>query len=285
MADKQTSGPPQAPSLFSAGAAAGSASNARILASLEGRADASATHRRRASQPARVHPGWLAVIAVLLLAAAWIWWQSQRASTPAAPRTVTPTMPAVTAPPPSPVSPLAQLGDPPAAAGPAAIIEDERAELTQGTTSGLVVANPLASLNAGSNDASAEPDAAAGRLLALIQADSATQAPTAAAKPPAAVRKPTAPPRAAREPVAEPVPGDQDAALLSALLSLGFTNGTTEPAAAMAMRSLPGLSLSEQLGECRAMGFLRGEQCRLQVCAGQWGIAPECPTAQPGVTP
>ncbi|ALM84296.1 hypothetical protein [Bordetella sp. N] len=69
---------------------------------------------------------------------------------------------------------------------------------------------------------------------------------------------------------------DGDAALLSALMSYGLP----PPTAAAATASLPGTPLSERLQQCRRKPFLESEQCRLQVCAGQWGLAPECPNPQ-----
>jgi len=68
---------------------------------------------------------------------------------------------------------------------------------------------------------------------------------------------------------------DSDAALLSALMSYGLPPPTSATAAA-----LPGTPLAERLQQCRRKPFLESEQCRLQVCAGQWGLAPECPNPQ-----
>ncbi|WP_175170735.1 hypothetical protein [Achromobacter kerstersii] len=51
------------------------------------------------------------------------------------------------------------------------------------------------------------------------------------------------------------------------------------------MREMPDSPLSERLKECRKLSFIEGEQCRLRVCAGQWGTAPECPTPQANVEP
>jgi len=68
---------------------------------------------------------------------------------------------------------------------------------------------------------------------------------------------------------------DGDAALLSALMSYGLPPPTSATAAA-----LPGTPLAERLQQCRRKPFLESEQCRLQVCAGQWGLAPECPNPQ-----
>ncbi|OWT69113.1 MULTISPECIES: hypothetical protein [unclassified Achromobacter] len=69
---------------------------------------------------------------------------------------------------------------------------------------------------------------------------------------------------------------DGDAALLSALMSYGLP----PPTSATATAALPGAPLAERLQQCRRKPFLESEQCRLQVCAGQWGLAPECPNPQ-----
>lgn len=283
MSDNQTSGPLQAPSLFSAGGGAGGPSNARILATLEGRA----SPRTSASSSDAGHrrPVWLALIGLLLVAAVVFWWQSSGTRPASAPRAAAPLVVA-------PVNPPMTLSqarreDHPAPQGAAAIIEDERVLPSNDSRVEQAVANPLSALAGQAVDPATRDEA--GRLLAMIQADTAASAGAPAARAPAAVRKPVpAPARAAPRAATEVAPsGDQDAALLSALLALGVASpaGAADPIATLAVRSLPGLSLSEQLGECRQLGFLRGEQCRLQVCAGQWGIAPECPTAQPGVTP
>ncbi len=70
---------------------------------------------------------------------------------------------------------------------------------------------------------------------------------------------------------------DGDTALLSALMSYGLPPPTSATATAAA---LPGTPLAERLQQCRRKPFLESEQCRLQVCAGQWGLAPECPNPQ-----
>ncbi|WP_454691383.1 hypothetical protein [Achromobacter aloeverae] len=68
---------------------------------------------------------------------------------------------------------------------------------------------------------------------------------------------------------------DGDAALLSALMAYGLP-----PPSTGAVATLPGTPLAERLQQCRRKPFLESEQCRLQVCAGQWGLAPECPNPQ-----
>lgn len=51
------------------------------------------------------------------------------------------------------------------------------------------------------------------------------------------------------------------------------------------IREMPGSPLSERLKECRRLSFIESEQCRLRVCAGQWGTAVECPTPQANIEP
>jgi hypothetical protein len=85
-------------------------------------------------------------------------------------------------------------------------------------------------------------------------------------------------------------PSDTDAALLSALMNYGLPPASPPgtrvyKSEGVFMREMPGSPLSERLKECRKLSFIEGEQCRLRVCAGQWGTAPECPTPQANVEP
>jgi hypothetical protein len=79
---------------------------------------------------------------------------------------------------------------------------------------------------------------------------------------------------------------DTDVALLTALLSQGLpsptsAHGKSAPKMIATVQVLPGSSLSERLKACHQLSWLSGERCRLDVCSGHWGIAPECPSAQP----
>ena len=83
---------------------------------------------------------------------------------------------------------------------------------------------------------------------------------------------------------------DTDAALLSALMSYGLPPASPPgtrvyKSEGVFMREMPGSPLSERLKECRKLGFIESEQCRLRVCAGQWGTAVECPTPQANIEP
>ena len=83
---------------------------------------------------------------------------------------------------------------------------------------------------------------------------------------------------------------DKDAALLSALMDYGLPPASPPgtrvyKSEGVFIREMPGSPLSERLKECRRLSFIAGEQCRLRVCAGQWGTAPECPTPQANIEP
>ncbi len=83
---------------------------------------------------------------------------------------------------------------------------------------------------------------------------------------------------------------DKDAALLSALMDYGLPPASPPgtrvyKSDGVFIREMPGSPLSERLKECRRLSFIAGEQCRLRVCAGQWGTAPECPTPQANIEP
>lgn len=83
---------------------------------------------------------------------------------------------------------------------------------------------------------------------------------------------------------------DSDAALLAALMSYGLPPASPPGTKVyktdgIFIRELPGSPLSARLAECRKLGFLESEQCRLRVCAGHWGTAPECPNAQAHIEP
>lgn len=115
----------------------------------------------------------------------------------------------------------------------------------------------------------------AAATAAAPQASTAKGAPKAAAAP----ARGKATPRS-----------DSDAALLAALMSYGLPPASPPGTKVyktdgIFIRELPGSSLSTRLGECRKLGFLESEQCRLRVCAGHWGTAPECPNAQAHTEP
>ncbi|MBB1595389.1 hypothetical protein A9973_15045 [Achromobacter sp. UMC46] len=83
---------------------------------------------------------------------------------------------------------------------------------------------------------------------------------------------------------------DSDAALLATLMSYGLPPASPPgtkvyKSDGIFIRELPGSPLSARLAECRKLGFLESEQCRLRVCAGHWGTAAECPNAQAHTEP
>ena len=104
-----------------------------------------------------------------------------------------------------------------------------------------------------------------------------------AAAPRAVKSAPAAPRKSAKT-------ADKDAALLSALMDYGLPPASPPgtrvyKSDGVFIREMPGSPLSERLKECRRLSFIAGEQCRLRVCAGQWGTAPECPTPQANIEP
>lgn len=83
---------------------------------------------------------------------------------------------------------------------------------------------------------------------------------------------------------------DSDADILSALMAYGLPPASPPGTRVyktdgVFIRELPGSSLQERLAQCRDQGFFAGQQCRMQVCAGYWGQAPECPLSEPEVSP
>lgn len=83
---------------------------------------------------------------------------------------------------------------------------------------------------------------------------------------------------------------DTDAALLSALMAYGLPPASPPgtrvyKSNGVFMRIMPGTPLEERLRRCGQLGFLESEQCRLSVCAGQWGLDPSCPTPRTQVEP
>lgn len=89
---------------------------------------------------------------------------------------------------------------------------------------------------------------------------------------------------------AKPPNNDSDAALLAALMSYGLPPASPPgtkvyKSDGVFIRELPGSPLTARLEQCRKLGFLESEQCRLRVCAGYWGTAPECPNPQAHVEP
>ncbi|CUI52476.1 Uncharacterised protein [Achromobacter xylosoxidans] len=171
----------------------------------------------------------------------------------------------------------------------AAIIDDHPlAQLTR--PSEADVPNPLAALAvtaAPPKPASATPRAATAKApgpAAAPRGERARDGALIAAATPAATSK-TAPARGKAAPR-----NDSDAALLATLMSYGLPPASPPGTKVyktdgIFIRELPGSPLSARLAECRKLGFLESEQCRLRVCAGHWGTAPECPNAQAHIEP
>ncbi len=131
------------------------------------------------------------------------------------------------------------------------------------------------------------PTRQAAERLAQRDGASGAAAPGAAASgdgaPRAVKSAPAAPRKSAKT-------ADKDAALLSALMDYGLPPASPPgtrvyKSDGVFIREMPGSPLSERLKECRRLSFIAGEQCRLRVCAGQWGTAPECPTPQANIEP
>lgn len=180
----------------------------------------------------------------------------------------------------------------------ATIIEDHPlAQLTQPEAQADLrePANPLAALAV----AAAAPNKPAAAASAKApgpapqrteRARDGTVAAATAAAPQATTAK-GAPKAAAAPARGKAAPrSDSDAALLAALMSYGLPPASPPGTKVyktdgIFVRELPGSSLSTRLGECRKLGFLESEQCRLRVCAGHWGTAPECPNAQAHTEP
>lgn len=277
-----------APSLLSASPAArGEADSSRILAALEGRApEAEVKHMAtpRASRARR----WTALALVLALLAGGITWVIHDEGA-------------------APMVALAPAAAPAPAASASAGASLPRAELAPAAAGD----NPLGALIAPPSVASiideAPParDADVGRGEPEPAREPTNPLSVLAMTPPVAAVAP-APPGPTRQaaqaanasraakPAAGPrksaKPADTDAALLSALMSYGLPPASPPgtrvyKSEGIFMREMPGSPLSERLKECRRLSFIESEQCRLRVCAGQWGTAVECPTPQANIEP
>nr|WP_054420520.1 hypothetical protein [Achromobacter kerstersii] len=175
-----------------------------------------------------------------------------------------------------PTNPLSMLAmtTPPAAGSPAAGSPAAGSPAAGSPAAG----SPAAGSPAAGSPAAGSPAAAPGptRQAAEQRAQHANA--------PRAAKPASTPPRKTAK------PSDTDAALLSALMNYGLPPASPPgtrvyKSEGVFMREMPGSPLSERLKECRKLSFIEGEQCRLRVCAGQWGTAPECPTPQANVEP
>lgn len=282
-----------APSLLTAATAArGEADSPRILAALEGRAPETEVTHMAAPRNSRARR-WTALALVLALLACGIVWVIHEES----------------------ASPMIAQGDaavPVAAPAPVLAASPQQAALA----SSAPMTNPLSGLEKPPDvatiidEAPPAPDANVGRgepdlqaepanplsVLAMTPSSASAAAPAPGPTRQAAERlaRPDQAPRAAKPPAsaarASAKTADKDAALLSALMNYGLPPASPPGTRVyktdgVFVREMPGSPLSERLKECRRLSFIESEQCRLRVCAGQWGTAAECPTPQANIEP
>jgi len=293
-----------APSLLSASAPArGEAESSRILAALEGRAPEAEVKHLATPRDGRARR-WVALAVLLALMAggiSWIIHEDGAAPTVAqapAPAVASASDPVASLPQasmPSPSSPSGELAIKPMDKPPdvAAIIDEAPPARDAGVGRGEPEpqgepTNPLSMLAMTTPPAAGSPAAgspAAGSPAAAPgPTRQAAEQRAQHANAPRAAKPASTPPRKTAK------PSDTDAALLSALMNYGLPPASPPgtrvyKSEGVFMREMPGSPLSERLKECRKLSFIEGEQCRLRVCAGQWGTAPECPTPQANVEP
>lgn len=295
--DKEDARPTMtAPSLLSASTPTrGEAESSRILAALEGREpEAEVKHL---ATPRNSRAGrWVALALLLALLAGGITWIIHEDG--AVPMVAQAPSPAVASTP-SPMAslPQASMASPPAPAGELALKPMDKPPAVAAI---IDEAPPARDADVGRGEP--EPLAAPTNPLSVLAmtppAAAAAPAPAPAAGPtrqaaeqraqqagaPRAAKPASTPPRKTAK------PSDTDAALLSALMNYGLPPASPPgtrvyKSDGVFMREMPGSPLAERLKECRKLSFIEGEQCRLRVCAGQWGTAIECPTPQANVEP
>jgi len=293
-----------APSLLSASAPArGEAESSRILAALEGRAPEAEVKHLATPREGRARR-WVALAVLLALMAGGISWiihedgaapMVAQAPAPAVASASKPVASLPQASMPSPSSPSGELAIKPMDRPPdvAAIIDEAPPARDAGVGRGEPEpqnepTNPLSMLAMTTPPAAGTPAAgtpAAGSPAAAPgPTRQAAEQRAQHANAPRAAKPASTPPRKTSK------PSDTDAALLSALMNYGLPPASPPgtrvyKSEGVFMREMPGSPLSERLKECRKLSFIEGEQCRLRVCAGQWGTAPECPTPQANVEP
>ncbi|WP_162941152.1 hypothetical protein [Achromobacter sp. B7] len=293
-----------APSLLSGSTAArGEAESTRILAALEGRAPEAEVKHLAARRDPRARR-WVALALLLALVAGGITWFIHEDPTGAM-QAQAPGATGLSA----DASQANRPASPAASGAPPAATRAPQANATQGASdkppavAAIIDESPPArdaDVGRGEPEPSREPT---NPLSVLAMTSPATTAPAATAPGPTRqaaeqrAREAVVPhgnaPRAVK-PAATPrkaaQPSDTDAALLSALMNYGLPPASPPGTRVyktdgIFMREMPGSPLSERLKECRKLSFFEGEQCRLRVCAGQWGTAAECPTPQANVEP
>lgn len=282
-----------APSLLVASTAPrGEADSPRILAALEGRVPETEVKHMAAPRSSRARRWTALALLLALLAGGIVWVIHEEGAAPMMAQS------------PAPVPEVALASASAASAQQAAL------------PASAPVTNPLSALEKPPDVATiideAPParDANVGRDEPDLQAEPANPLSVLAMKPPSASTAAPAPgptrqaaqrlaqqdnpPRAAKPvasaPRASAKTGDKDAALLSALMNYGLPPASPPGTRVyktdgVFVREMPGSPLSERLKECRRLSFIESEQCRLRVCAGQWGTAAECPTPQANIEP
>ncbi|CAO3975855.1 hypothetical protein [Achromobacter mucicolens] len=288
--DKQESRPTKtAPSLLSATASSSrEIESARILAALEGRVPQAEV--KHLAPPRRRAGRWLALALLLALLAGGVTWFIHEDG--AAPMTAQAPAPAV-------ASAERPVSAPPQASGAASAAETSLpAALDTPPAVAAIVdeAPPARDANIGRGDP--DPLGEPTNPLSVL----AMTPPPAAAPAPGPTRQaaeqqrarqsgaPQAAKPASNTPRTAAKQSDTDAALLSALMSYGLPPASPPgtrvyKSDGVFIREMPGSPLADRLKACRKLSFIEGEQCRLRVCAGQWGTAPECPTPQANVEP
>lgn len=272
MAGHEPQAPGSAPSFLTGQRPQAGAADNRILASLEGRAPASASAPR--SKSAWI---WLLLLIPAVAIGWFVWTDTSQVQTPLA----FAQQPSAVPGPSVPAAPTEAPAPPPAET--ARIVDDLPEE-------------------GGPGEAGAPLQGSSDPLALLIErkeqeAASAAQAPEVRPKATEPRAKPPAKPAAPRKPQSQ---ADQDAALLAALMSHGLPAASPRAAAgsqtpsrapaapggpSLAMFAVPEIPLEQRIRQCREKDLLAGERCRLQVCAGQWGLVPECPVARPDANP
>ena len=285
-----------APSLLSASPAArGEADSSRILAALEGRAPEAEVKHLATPRSSRARR-WTALALLLALVAGGIAWViHEEGAAPMVAQAPAAVPGAASAPGAAPA---------PAAAQPQASLPSSSSEAMNNPLSALEKPPAVASII---DEAPPARDANVGRGEPDPRGEPTNPLSVLAMTPPPAAAPAPGPTRQAAElreqlgnttraaksaapPRKSAKSADTDAALLSALMSYGLPPASPPgtrvyKSEGVFMREMPGSPLSERLKECRRLGFIESEQCRLRVCAGQWGTAVECPTPQANIEP
>lgn len=294
--EKRSRPPPSIPSLLAGRpSASDERQSSRILASLEGRVPEAETKHLPPKQRSRTPVLALLLLLFLGFVGAGLWAVYDTAELPVVVARVENNAPPAAAPvaKAEAPAPAPENREPPPSSAATIIEEHPLAQLTR-PDADVEPANPLAALavTTPAPAPAAVPRANQAKAPAPRNAERGHEATAATA--PAAVAS-AAPPKAGTTKSAPargktPPRNDSDAALLATLMAYGLPPASPPGTKVyktdgVFVRELPGSPLSARLAECRKLGFLESEQCRLRVCAGHWGTAPECPNAQSHVEP